>query len=314
MSGAGRRRALYALLVVTVLWGFTFLWMKENLDAAARLTGRPSGLLVVAVYVAARFGAAAALLALWPRARAGLDGGAWRAGFVIGALLAAGFGFQMLGLSEVSPPVSAFLTSLYVVFAAILTAAIHRERPRFTLLAGVALATVGAGFIQGPPQLTFGRPEWLTVACAAVFAFHILATDRLTKRHAPLAVTVAAFTWTGLFAAGVAAIALTRPETLTLAEVGALFVARSFLTPLLLSVVFATILALTLMNLFQRDLDPIRAAIVYALEPIWTTLFAWAFGLGRPSAWLLAGGGALLLGNLVAEIGEARRSAPQRAS
>ena len=57
------------------------------------------------------------------------------------------------------------------------------------------------------------------------------------------------------------------------------------------------------MNLFQRDLDPVRAAIVYALEPVWTTLIAWGFGMGAPSGWLLAGGGALLAGNLVAELG-----------
>jgi drug/metabolite transporter (DMT)-like permease len=78
---------------------------------------------------------------------------------------------------------------------------------------------------------------------------------------------------------------------------------RQFLTATLLGSLLATVLALTLMNLYQRGLDPIRAAIVYALEPIWTTLIAWAYGMGSPTGWLLAGGSALVLGNLIAEWG-----------
>jgi len=65
------------------------------------------------------------------------------------------------------------------------------------------------------------------------------------------------------------------------------------------------VLALTLMNLFQRALDPVRAAIVYALEPVWTTLVAWALGMGQPGGWLLVGGSALIAGNLIAEWGAA---------
>jgi drug/metabolite transporter (DMT)-like permease len=61
--------------------------------------------------------------------------------------------------------------------------------------------------------------------------------------------------------------------------------------------------ALTLMNVYQRELDPVRAAILYALEPIWTTLIAAALGLGFPSYWLWIGGGALVAGNLIAELG-----------
>jgi drug/metabolite transporter (DMT)-like permease len=148
------------------------------------------------LYVVLRFGLAAALLALWPRARRGVSRGVWRGGAILGALLAVGFLFQTLGLERVTPAVSAFLTSLYVAFAAILSAWMHRARPHWPLLVGVALATLGAGFIEGPPQLTFGTAEWLTVACAFIFAFHILATDRITKAEEPMPVTLAMFACT----------------------------------------------------------------------------------------------------------------------
>jgi drug/metabolite transporter (DMT)-like permease len=294
-------RALAALLLVTILWGFSFVWMKQNLEAAARILGGPAGWAVVSFFVAVRFGAAAILLAFWPRARTGLDRGAWWAGLVLGALLFFGFVLQILGLEGVTPPVSAFLTSLYVVFAALLTAIMKKSRPRLALLAGIALATFGAGFIEGPPNLTFGLPEWLTVLCALIFAVVILATDRLTKTHAPLAVTLASFVATGALGAGSTLLALADPRAPTMRALAALLADPDFVRPLVLLTLFSTVAALTLMNLFQREIDPVRASIIYSLEPIWATVIAFAYGLGRPTAWLVVGGCALLAGNLVAE-------------
>ena len=306
MSGRAKsRRPLLALLLVTVLWGFTFVWMKQALEAAARVIGTPAGGTVVSFYVAIRFGIAAVVLAFWPRARRGLDAGAWRAGLAIAVLLYSGFLLQMLGLTGVTPAVSAFLTSLYVVFAALLTVAIHRVHPHRWFLAGVVLATAGAGFIEGPPHLTFGTAEWLTVGCAAVFGVHILATDHLTKAHPPLAVTLASFVATCVLAAAGAMIGVLGRGGLPPSTLVGLLGDRGFLLPLTLATFLSTIVALSLMNLYQRELDPVRAAILYALEPIWTTLIAWGMGLGRPGPWLLVGGGALLAGNLVAELGAA---------
>ena len=314
MSAPSRGKALAALLLVTLIWGFSFVWMKQNLSAAERVLGRPPGLFVIAAYTTARFAIATAFLIFWPTARKRLTPGAWNAGFILGAILAGGFFLQILGLQRISPAVSAFLTSLYVVFAAILTAAYHHTKPRPTLVAGVVLATLGAGFIEGPPHLTFGLAEWLTVGCAAIFGVHILATDRLTHAHDPAAVSLASFVWTAAMTTAVLALAPLVPSAPTTHELIAVFSDRQFIVTLLLSAVLSTVVALTLMNLFQRGLDPVRAAIVYALEPVWTTLIAWAMGLGSPSTWLLAGGSALLLGNVVAEWGATSEDAPAAAS
>jgi len=300
-----RARAVLALFAVTILWGGTFVWMKQSLNAAERVLGHPGGASVVVLYLGLRFGVAAVVLALWPRARRALDRGAWRGGAVLGVILFAGFVLQMLGLAGVSPPVSAFLTSLYVVFAANLSAWLHRARPHLPFMIGVALATLGAGFIEGPPHLTFGAAEWLTVASAFIFAIHILATDRITKAHAPLAVTLAMFVWTAALAVVTLPVAMMRAGAPTVAGLLALLRDAGFALPLVLATFFATVLALTLMNQFQRELDPVRAAILFALEPIWTTLIAVLYGFGRPGFWLWIGGGALVAGNLIAEWGVA---------
>lgn len=298
-----RAKAVIALLVVTILWGWTFVWMKQSLNAATSLLGRPGGPAVVCMYVAIRFAIAAVVLALWPRARRGLDGGAWRGGAFLGAVLFAGFLAQMLGLESVSPPVSAFLTSLYVVFAALISAWLHRSRPHTPFLIGVVLATFGAGFIQGPPQLTYGLAEWLTVACAFIFSIHILATDRITKSHPPLAVTVAMFVWTAIFATAALPLAMLAPAAPRASDLALLLADPGFARPLLYATLIATVFALTLMNFYQRAIDPVRAAILYALEPVWTTLIAVSIGFTHPGGWLWIGGGALIAGNLIAEWG-----------
>ncbi len=251
------------------------------------------------------------MLAL-PAARARLGAGAWRGGLVVGLALYTGFLLQMLGLGELSPAVSAFLTSLYVLFTAALTAARSRKAPHLALAIGALLATFGAGFIGGPPQLAFGRGEWLTVGCALAFAIHILVTDVWTRREAPMAVTLTSFVVVAALAAATTAFGVACADGIDRAELADLALSPAFLTPMVLSSLLATVVALTLMNVFQRELDPVRAAIVYAIEPVWAAAIGIAGGYERPTGWLWLGGAALIAGNLVAEIvpsWRARRSA-----
>ncbi len=299
-------RALLALLLVTFIWGWTFVWMKAAQAAGREVLGEGHAGVVIAIFIALRFAIAAIVVGLfWPAAVRRIDGAARRGGAVLGLLLTAGFFLQMFGLEDVSPAVSAFLTSLYVLFTALLVAWRTRTRPERSLAWGVLLATLGAGFISGPPQLNFGRGEGLTILSAFVFAEVILATDVWTKRAHPAAVTWISFLVVTLATTIVGAFLILRSEV-GLDALVELLRTREFVQPLLLSALLATSIGLGLMNTYQRELPPVRAAILYALEPIWAALIALAGGW-EADAWLWIGGGALLAGNLVAELGPLRR-------
>jgi len=49
-------------------------------------------------------------------------------------------------------------------------------------------------------------------------------------------------------------------------------------------------------------MHPVQAAIIYALEPVWATLFGLALGLVPWTWWIVFGGGILLAGNILVEV------------
>jgi drug/metabolite transporter (DMT)-like permease len=306
---------LLAILLVTVIWGWTFVWMKQATSAGAVWLAAvaPScapgaefatqgALCVIGLFIALRFGASMLLLPLFSRgARSGLDAQAWRGGLLLGSFLLSGFLLQMLGLQSVSASISAFLTSLYVLFTAAMIAWGARRLPAPRLLFGALLATLGAAFIGGPPRVGWGVGEWFTVGSAFIFALHIVYTDRITKRSDPMAVTMASLVVVAVGSFALAGFSFSGEHAPPIAQLGSLISAPDFLVPLVCSTFFATLLALSLMNLFQRELNPVRAAILYALEPVWAAMVAIGGGSEVPNRWLYIGGGVLLLGNLVAE-------------
>lgn len=303
-------KAIAALFLVAVIWGGTFVWMKDALTAAEARLGPGHIASALSLFLALRFVAAAAIVFVFSKAaRRGLGRDQWKSGAWLGALLFAGFGLQMSGLVEVSPAVSAFLTSLYVLFTAFISALSSGGRLRISLVVGALFATLGAGLVRGRPELSFTTGEWLTIASAVAFAIHIIATDRATRRLEPMAVTFTSFAVVAALAAAAFCFTRTSGDAPSREAVLALVSSREFFLPLLLTTVLATVVALTLMNVFQREVDPVRAAILYAFEPIWATLFGLATNHDTLTSWLWFGGTALLVGNLVAELGARRETA-----
>lgn len=298
-----KQKATIALFLVTIVWGWTFVWLKNALDASSSYTTGNQTNLVATLFVTLRFGIAVLLFFLiFPSIRKEIRGfQVWYDGMILALLMTGAFVFQMIGLAGISPAVSAFLTSLYVLFTALILAWHSGKLQSRALLIGVILATFGAGYIQGPPELHYGIAEWLTILCALMVAGHIIATDIVTKRVSPIGVTFTSIALSTLMC-------ILLFDVFLFLDIGkidmiGLITERDFLYPLLLSSVFGTFGALCIVNYFQKYLDPVRAAILYSLEPVWATLLAITFDMTEITFWLILGGSSLLIGNLVAELG-----------
>ena len=294
-----RQQAALGLFFVTLLWGGTFVWMKQALNSLDEELTQYTTAGVVGVIVCSRFLIAfVALIPFSSEARRALTSKEdWKGGLILGGLMLAGFVLQMIGIESVSPSVSAFLTSLYVVFTAILSVKISDRKPTRMMVLGVGLATIGAGFIDGPPHIVWGLGELLTVVCAFFFALHIIYTDNITKQLNPIAVTSTSF---AVLVVGAGIVALIASRDAMVFESAW---QDGVIIPLLCLGLFGSLACILMLNAFQRHLNPTHAAIIYSFEPVWATLYGWQQVLVEVSIWLTMGL-LLLLGNIIVELDE----------
>jgi drug/metabolite transporter (DMT)-like permease len=280
------RRADAVLVTITAFWGVTFVVVKDAVALADPFT-----------FLALRFSLGALLLTL-VTARAIRGRALILAGLGLGVLLFVGFACQTAGLQFTTPSRSAFLTGLSVLLVPFLSIAFHRRRPPPASLVGVGFAVCGLWGLTGGTSIGIpsglGKGEGLTLLCALAFALHITLIEQLARKHAP-APLVAVQLWT-VAALSLAALCVLGPRLLA--------------TPALWSAVFITgvggsAVALVLQAWAQARTTAVRAALVYALEPVFATAYSVALGREQLGGRELLGGGLILLGVLVSELGAA---------
>ena len=303
-SEAEARRATIALLLATVLWGCGFTWAKAAGEAVHRVVGLPDGSPFGPIFVLGwRFTLAAlAVFVVVPRARRGWTGrGAWRSAFV-GLLLAVGLVLQHLGLDRTTEAVSAFLTSLTILFVPlILTLALGRP-PAPVMWTGVVLATAGVWLMTGAAPTGFGAGEALGLGCAFMFSVYLLAVNAVARAEDAWRMTAGQFLVVGVMCF-VTCIAFEGRSALHPgASIGVLASGPAVWRNVLLLTVFPTLGAFTLLNLYQPKLDPTRAALIYLLEPVVAAVYAW-LAVGRTvGAIALAGAALILVANVLVEM------------
>jgi drug/metabolite transporter (DMT)-like permease len=292
-QGTGGLRADGALLGITAVWALMFLVVKDALAGADPLT-----------FLALRFGVGAAALTLVAR-RPGLSHGpSVRRGLLLAPFLFLGFALQTAGLALTTPSRAAFITGLFVVLVPFVSLALFRRPPRGASLLGVVLATgglwvmtLGGGAPEGAAGAAGGDTrlgDGLTLGCAVAFAVH----TSLTERYAPGArptVMVAVQLWV---VAALAALCLPFVEV-------RLTPSAPVVLGVLASGVLASALAISVQTWAQARTSAVRAALIFSLEPVLTTLASVALGrevLGERE-WL--GGGLVVLAILVSEVGNA---------
>jgi drug/metabolite transporter (DMT)-like permease len=270
-----------ALLLVSLLWGGTFVAIKEGLHDASPL-----------LFVGLRFLIAAVAAAVVARpSRSSLRRGA-RVGVALGAVLALAYSAQTLGLVTTTPARSAFLTGLNVGLVPLWAAALLRRAPPRRALIGFVLCVPGLWLLTAPGRLAESPGEAWTLGCAVLFAAHVVLVSR----------------WGA--AAGTSSLVVTQLATtaaLALAASPLLESPRLAVTPRLAAALLATGLLATagplwLQMRFQPRVDPSRAALIYATEPVFAALLAVAWGESLDlRAW--SGGALIVAGTLISELG-----------
>jgi drug/metabolite transporter (DMT)-like permease len=284
-----------ALLFNTVVWGATFVLVKQALDDVSPL-----------LFLALRFSLATAALGaiLGPRLarRRGGPGGPpqtwgsapqWLAGALCGTFLFSGYILQTLGLRLTTPPKSAFLTGLTSVMVPFGAALVYKIRPQVSEVVGLMLATAGLALMTlNGPAGTVNRGDLLTVLCAAGFAAHIVTLGHFSEgmrfEILSIAQTGAAAAWAlGLMWVVETPHVKWRPGVVWTVVITGLL---------------ATALAFTIQAWAMQYTTSTRTALIFMFEPVvaWATSF-WLAGEGLPAR-AAVGAALILLGILMVEL------------
>jgi drug/metabolite transporter (DMT)-like permease len=269
-------KADLALLGNTIIWGVTFVLVKDALRDVSAI-----------VFLALRFSLAAFALLLLYRRKLRVASVAY--GAAAGFFLYLGYLFQTTGLQFTTPSKSAFYTSLSIPAVPLLAALVYRHSPRWIEVAGIVVASTGMLLLttQGS-RVVWDRGSLLSFLCALAFAAHIVAVGFFAERSGfETIATVQVLT-----AAVLATVSFPLFETPRLRWTVPVTAA------LLVTALLATALAFTVQAWAQQHTTATRTALLYTLEPVW----AWATSrvlLGEKLSPPALTGGFLILGGVL---------------
>jgi drug/metabolite transporter (DMT)-like permease len=278
-----RWQADLALAVVALIWGSTFVVVKEALDAVGPL-----------MFVGARFTLAVVfMLILFPRRLRGMRRGDLQAGGLIGIWLAAGYIFQTVGLQDTTSAKAGFITGLSVVIVPALATILLRRPPGRGPTLGICMATIGLAFLSLNRDLHVNTGDVWVMGCAVAFALHIVSVSHYSPHHDPIRLTAVQIAVTAVIALIAAPIAGEFTLDLPLKTWGAMAFTG----------LVATVLAFGVQVYVQRFTTPTHTGLIFSLEPVFAGLFGWWLANESLGAKELVGCGLILAGMLVAELG-----------
>lgn len=272
------------VIIVTIIWGCTFLVVKDTLTLVGPFT-----------FLFLRFssGALALALLLGKRLRK-ITRAEILAGSYIGIFLFAAYSLQTVGLRFTTVSKAGFITALYVPFVTLCELLFLRRRPSLLVLIGVVLSFGGLLLLSlnAALQLTFGLGEWLILACALATAFHIVSISAFAPRMDALNLSfiqVALAALLSLLAIPLAG----EPWRIPSLPVwgGVIFMG-----------VVATAFCLAVMNRVQQFISSTRATLMYALEPAWAALTGYLFAGDLLSPMALVGCICIFLGMIMGQV------------
>ena len=284
-----RLQADLSLAFCSLVWGVTFVVVKDALDSAS-----------VFVFLALRFVLAASVLALiYHTTLRRLDRATLAVGAVMGGFMFAGYACQTIGLQFTTPSKSAFITGSSVVLVPLFLVLSRRRRMNQWIWLGALAALLGLYYLTVPAEGLgrLNRGDVWTFACAVMFALHILIIDRYSPHHSVGALSfLQVATTSALTALAVPLAAAPGWEQPRLAWSGSLVFA------ILITAVGATAIAFSVQVWAQRYTSPTHTAILFSLEPVFAALTSYLVMRERLGARALTGAALIFVGILVTEL------------
>jgi drug/metabolite transporter (DMT)-like permease len=287
----------FALLLVTILWGGTFVIVKGALQDTSPM-----------IFIGLRFLLASILFIpfIFYKIKT-VDVDTIKAGFVLGVLLFLSFSLQTIGLQYTSATKSGFLTGTLVVLIPFFQIFIKKKIPSIGTFIGTGLVFIGIFFLSGSGNSilnllnelgnNFNLGDLLTLLCAVLFAVHVVYLDVYTSKYnfwflvfSQLFIT-AIFSFISAFIFNANGIEKYKFE-----------LTDNLIFAVLYTAIFATLINTILQTKYQKMVSPAKAGIIYSFEPIFAAVFAFIVLDERLTLLGFIGCFLIFLGLIIAEV------------
>ena len=253
-------KAELILLFVTFLWGLTFPLIKLSLNTVSPV-----------LFNFIRFSLTLLLfLILFKSKLKNVSFRELKPGLLLGLFMVLGFIFQTIGLQFTTATKSAFITASNLIFIPVIQYFVLRSKPKLTSLLGAMVVLAGLYILSESFEIIPNTGDILTLFCAFFFAIHIVLLNKFSE-SADLNILIL-----GQFVTS-AALGLFFTffyEYLIMDEIK--FTSEPVLIiTLIYTTIFSTLISIVLMTKYQHLTTPLRAGIIYNMEPLFALLFAY---------------------------------------
>jgi len=270
------------LVLVTLIWGSTFVMVKDALASVGP-----------ANFLALRFLLAAAILGVLFRDRIRTSSRAEvLAGILIGIWLFSGYILQTIGLQYTTSSKAGFITGMSVVMVPVFATVFLRRPPTRPAVFGVILATAGLALLSLKQGFSFSAGDLWVLGGAISFALQIVTIAHFAPEMDPLRLTFFQVLTTALVSLALTPVLETFTVSLPLTAWGAV----------IFTGVVATALVLSVQTTAQQFTSPTHTAVIFALEPVFAALFGYMLAGDRLGPREVAGCLLILGGMLATEL------------
>jgi len=271
-----------SLLAVVIVWGYTFVAIKNALAGITPFN-----------FIAVRFTLALVILVILFRKRLhGLNKSVVLKGGVVGLFLFFAYAFQTVGLKYTSASNAGFITGFSVVLVPVFSALILRVRPSVESSIGVACAMAGLFFLSYNSDYVINKGDILVLFCAIAVAFHILTVGYYTKKTDSILLTIVQ----------IAVVAVLSIISGLIAEEPVLPRGVIVWQALLVTSIFATVGAYLIQNIMQRFTSSTHTALIFSGEPVFAGIFGYYLLGERLSGGSVLGCILILAGMIISEL------------
>lgn len=290
--------ACSGILLVTLIWGSTFVVMKNSIDVIT-----PSYLMAYRFTIAV-----AGLFLIFFKKLKTMTKSDLKSGTILGVVLFTAFYFQTYGLKYTTASKNAFITTLYVIIVPFLHWLLNGVRPGRKNIAAAVIALAGLALLSLKGDLTVSLGDFLTLISGFGYALQMIFVDRYASRHDPIKLTTVQLSVCAILS-WVMALLFEGPCRLEV------FADTGMLVSILYLAIICSMLCFLLQTTSQKHLSPNTASILLSFESVTGLIFSVIFLKDPVTARMMAGCVLMLAAAILSEYtppGRKRKAAAVR--